>query len=486
VTVDLDRSTASDLVVDLANGSISSGELLEAQLERIDRFNPSLNAVVALDVDRARVRARAADDARSRGERWGPLHGLPMTVKDSFETEGIVTTSGAPELAGHVPTHDADAVALLKAAGAIVFGKTNVPLYTGDWQSYNDVYGITRNPWNPERTVGGSSGGSAAAVAAGMSTLEVGSDIGGSIRVPSHYCGVFGHKATWSAIPHRGHVPGPPGSLAGADLGVMGPIGRSVSDLELALSVLVGDDLGGVPGGRLPPSSPRLRTLHGCRVGVWLETDLVPTSAAVLDVLRGLVDRLSDAGALVDDAVRPATPVSESLRVYEQLLFSVMGAGFPPQVHARLRELAASAPPDDPSQGVRTARGVTMSHTDWLRANEQRARIAAEWAEVFTSVDVVLAPISSVVAFPHDVERPFDQRQLDVDGRSVPYDSHLVWAGLATLPLLPATAVPVGRSPDGLPVGVQIIGPRWGDLTTLAFARLVEQLTGGFVPPPLT
>ena len=483
--IELETATASEVVAALAAGAVSSREVLDAHLARVERLDPLVNAVVALDVERARAAAAAADAAHARGDSLGPLHGLPMTIKDSFETEGLVTTSGATELAGHVPARDAEVVARMRAAGAIVFGKTNLPLYAGDWQTYNDVHGLTRNPWDPERTVGGSSGGAAAALAAGFTTLEVGSDIGGSIRVPSHYCGVFGHKPTWSAVPQRGHIPGPPGALAEVDLGVMGPMGRSVADLDLGLAVLAGDTVGGVPGARLPAPSEAVGSLRGCRVGVWLETDVVPTSADVLGVLQPLVDRLADAGAVIDDRARPATPLEDSTRLYEQLLMGVLGAGYPPEVHATMRERVASSSAEDDTPGVRLARAITQSHASWLAADERRAGIVAEWDEVFRSVDVLVAPVSPVPAFPHDVDRPIGARTLDIDGRPFPYDRHMVWAGLATLPLLPATVVPAGRTPGGLPVGVQVVGPRWADRSTLAFAALVEQLVGGFVPPPV-
>jgi amidase len=459
--VDLDVVTASELVAQLASGAVSSRELLDAHLERVEQRNPALNAVVALDVEGARAQAAAADAARAAGGALGPLHGLPMTIKDSFETEGLLTTSGAPELAGHVPDRDADAVARLKAAGAIVFGKTNLPLYAGDWQCDNDVYGRTRNPWDLDRTPGGSSGGAAAAVAAGLSTLELGSDIGGSTRVPAHCCGVFGHKPTWSAVPHRGHIPGPPGSLAPADLGVMGPMGRSVADLELALGVLVGDDLAGIPGARLPAASPRVGSLAGCRVGVWLDDPALPTGREVLGVLHPLVDALADAGAVIDERARPATSLAETTRLYEDLLMAVIAAGFPEHVLAAMRAAVAGAAEGDDSPALRTARAATQTHRSWQGAGERRARVVAEWDEVFATVDVVLAPISPVPAFPHD-DRPFGQRDLDIDGRRAPYTSNLVWPGVATLPLLPATAVPAGRTPGGLPVGVQVIGPAGG------------------------
>ncbi|HEV7760491.1 MAG TPA: amidase family protein, partial [Acidimicrobiales bacterium] len=214
---DLHFLPAVELCRLLASGEVSSVELLDHFLRRVDEVDGPLNAVVALDADRARQRAAEADAARARGESWGALHGLPMTIKDAFETEGLVTTSGAPELGDHVPTTDAVAVARLKAAGAIVFGKTNLPIYAGDVQTYNEVYGRTNNPWALDRTAGGSSGGAAAAVAAGLTGLELGSDIGGSIRNPAHFCGVFGLKTTWGIVPGRGHIPGPPGTLSAAD-----------------------------------------------------------------------------------------------------------------------------------------------------------------------------------------------------------------------------------------------------------------------------
>ena len=446
--IDLSSATATDAAAALAAGSIGSQELLDAQLDRIERRNPSINAVVALDVDRAQDAARRADAARAARESWGPLHGLPMTVKDAFETEGLVTTSGAPELAAHVPAIDADAVARLKAAGAIVFGKTNLPIYAGDFQTYNDVYGLTRNPWDLDRAVGGSSGGAAAAVASGMTLLELGSDIGGSIRNPSHYCGVFGHKPTWGVVPERGHIPGPPGTLSRADLGVMGPMGRSVADLELGLDVLVGDVLG-VPGGGLLEVRPDLRSASDLRVGVWLDDPFAPTDRAVLTVLEAAVGALESAGAKLVEGARPPTTLEEQILLYLRLLTAVVGASFPDDARAFLAAVAAEADEDDRSLGVAMARGVVQSHREWLGVNEARHRVQREWAEVFEGVDVLLTPVTPVAAIPHDVERPIEQRQVQVNGEPTDYFTQIVWAGLATMPLLPATVVPAGHTVSG-------------------------------------
>ena len=482
--MDIRTASATEALGLLAKGVLGSEELLDLHLAQVRRCNDALNLVVALDEDRARARCREADRALALGESWGPLHGLPMTIKDSFETEGLVTTSGAPALAGYVPQGDAEAVGHLKRAGAVVYGKTNLPLYAGDFQSFNDVYGLSRNPWDPERTVGGSSGGAAAALATGMTLLELGSDIGGSIRCPAHYNGVAGHKPTWGAISERGHIPGPPGTLAPTDLGVMGPLARTVEDLELAMSLLTGPDLAGVPGGHLPPPSPAARSLDGLRVSVWVDDPAAPTTREVKAAIRGLADRLADEGAVVDESSRPGPPLEEMTEVYLQLLNGTKAVGFTPKVRARFQALVDEAAPETDRFELARARGAIQHHADWLEADERRHRFMAAWARLFENVDVVLAPCAPGPAFPHDTERGFGQRLLDIDGEQVPYVRHIVWAGLATLPLLPATVVPVARSTSGLPIGVQIVGPRFGDRTTLAVGRLIEEVTGGFVPPP--
>ncbi|PWU50577.1 amidase [Micromonospora sp. S4605] len=472
--VALATATGARLVAALAAGKVGSAELLEACLARVAAYNDGLNAVVATDLDRARAEARAADDARARGRPLGPLHGLPMTVKDVFETAGLRTTAGAAELAEHVPARDADAVARLRAAGAIVYGKTNVPRYAGDFQTWNERYGLTVNPWRPDRTAGGSSGGSAVAVAAGMSPIELGSDIAGSIRAPAHYCGVFGHLPSWGAVPGRGHLPPPPGALATPELGTAGPLGRGADDLELALDVLVGADLAGVPGGRLPAN--RLPELRGCRVGLWLDSPLARTDRELLGILRRLADRLADAGAVLVERLRPPRPFYEMHEVYVRLLIGVLSAHFTPDEYGQLLAVGA----DDP-----LAQALTQSYRDWAATQERRARIEAAWPAVFDQVDVVLTPVTPLPAFPHDLDRPAPERMLEIDGRSVPYFVHMVWTNLASLARLPATVVPVGHTAAGLPVGAQIIGARWDDRSTIGFARLVERLTGGFVAPPL-
>jgi len=482
MATDLPRS-ATDAYAAMACGDLSSVELLEAQLARIDATNGELNAVVALDVDRARERCRAADAARANGDSWGPLHGLPITIKDSYETEGLVTTSGAPELADHVPERDADGVALLKRAGAVVFAKTNLPMYAADIQSFNDVYGLTRNPWNPERTVGGSSGGSAAALAAGYTLLELGSDIGGSIRCPAHYCGVAGMKPSWWTISKRGHIPGPPGSLRQGDLSVAGPMARTVADVALAMDVLCSDGIFGIPGTSLPGPSPMVGDLSRCRIGVWLDDPVGPISADMRAALVTLADALSDAGAQVITDLRPASSSERWFALYYEMLTAAMSGRMDADMLAFLAEVAAGGEPGSTDPAIAAARGATITYADWMARDEDRHQLMAEWDDVFAQVDVMLAPPAPGAAFPHD-ETPIAMRTLTIDGVEIPAIMHLFWAGLATLPLLPAASVPIGLSSEGLPLGVQIVGPRWGDMTTLSVARHVEELTGGFAPPP--
>ena len=453
--IDLSTATATDALDALARGSITSEALLTAQLERVERFNPVLNAVVAMDMDGALRDARAADEARRQGRLTGPLHGLPMTIKDIFATRGLVTTSGHVPLSDYRPEADAPAVAALRAAGAVVFGKTNLPEFGGDIQSYNDIHGLCRNPWNPDRTAGGSSGGAGAALASGMTLLELGSDIGGSIRVPCHYNGVFGHKPTWNAVDRFGESPRPPvWAHALMDLVVAGPMGRSVADVRLGLDVLTAITTGGIPGARLPPASPRSHSARGLRVAIHVEDPAAPTSAACKAAVREVGARLAAAGAQVTEPGLPGPDLAEQNLLYRELLNAAMSPGY------------------------------AASHQEWKAGDERRHRLRADYARFFQDHDVLLAPIAPTPAFPHVTEGSMGSRKLTVDGVEISYLKHLVWAGLPTLPGLPATAVPVALSDEGLPMGLQVIGPLWADQTTLAVAGLIETLNGGFRPPP--
>ncbi len=464
-------------------GELGSRELLERYVARVERLNPRVNAIVTLDLERARRRADAADAARARGELWGPLHGLPMTIKDSFETAGLRSTCGVPELAEHVPARDATAVARLLAAGAVVFGKTNAPTWAMDVQTYNPIFGTTNNPWDTTRSPGGSSGGAAAALAAGLTGLELGSDIGGSIRNPAHYCGVYGHKSSYGIVPARGHLPPPPGTLADTDIGVFGPLGRSADDLALLLEVVAGPNEDAAVGWRLALPPPRRGALRDYRVAAWLDDPACPVDDAVRGRLEASVDALAKAGVRVDTRARPVD-FAAAYRDYLQLLLPVTMAGAPESTIAALAERASQLAPDDDGLQARLARFATQRHRDWLVADERRQRYRAQWAALFRDCDVLLCPASPVTAITHDHEGDVFSRTIRVNGKTRLYSDQVAWAGVIGMAFLPATVAPVGRTPAGLPVGVQIVGPYLEDRTPLDFARRLGDVIGGFEPPP--
>ncbi|MBN8508188.1 MAG: amidase [Burkholderiales bacterium] len=464
----------------LRAGRIGSVELLRAYLDRVDRFNPGLNAIVADDRAAALKRARAADRARARGEVWGPLHGLPMTVKESFDLAGQPTTWGHPARRDHRAETDALAVQRLKAAGAVIFGKTNVPLNLADFQSYNEVYGTTNNPWDTTRAPGGSSGGSAAAVAAGLCALEFGSDIGGSIRNPAAYCGVYGHKPTWCIVPKRGHsLVASPG--AEMDLSVIGPIARSAADLDLALKVTVGPDALTARGVAYRLPAPP-KALKGLRIAVWLDEATAPVDAAVKARVEAAARALGKAGAKLDFRARPAFDPAHAHRVYNLLLQANMAARRPD--YDRLVAERARLGDDDHTLHAQALRASTASYRDVFVAQQQREQLRWAWHDFFGRHDLLLTPITATPAFPHDPSEPMPARTMRVDGAEVSYFAQLFWAGLATASFLPATIAPGGLSPEGLPVGVQIVGPEMADRRTIWLAGQLARLIGGFVPPP--
>ena len=458
---------------------ISCRELLEHYLARVERLNPPLNAVVTLDAEAARRAADESDAAMARGDVRGPLHGVPMTIKDTYETAGMRTTCGLQSW-DHVPQRDAEAVRRLRDAGAVIFGKTNTPTLAGDWQTFNPIFGTTNNPWDATRTTGGSSGGAAAAVVTGMTALELGSDIAGSIRVPSNWCGICGHKPSWGIVSQRGHLPPAPGALADTDLGVMGPMARDVADLEMALDILAGPAGHQAVGWRLHLPNARAKTLSELRLAVWLDDAAYPVEAEVRTVLDSAVRTLREGGAQIADT-RPPVDLPDVVGTYVQLLYPVILSTIP---RSRFDALAAM-PVEDEGPLANTARFATLRHRDWLAANERREQLRAVMAEYFRDVDALLMPVAVVPAIPHDPSEPFADRVIRTGDRSRPYLDMFGWIALATLTYLPATVVPVGLTAQGLPVGLQIVGPYLEDRTTLQVARHVEELLGGFVAPPL-
>ena len=481
--------SATDLVGLLRDGEVSAVELLDLHLERVAAVNGDLNAIVALDEDGARQQAKRIDAARARGEDPGALAGLPMTIKDVFEVVGMPATCGFAHLAEHMPTQDADVTVRLREAGAVIFGKTNVPEGAGDHQSYNAVYGATRNPWDPTRSPGGSSGGSAAAVAAGLTSLEIGSDIGGSIRCPAHFCGVWGHKSSYGVVSQRGHIPPAPNSYRPFEMAVAGPIARDARDLELALDVVAGPDALDRKGKRWVLPQPRHERLEDFRVAVLLEADGAPVDRAYRQALEGYVEDLR--GAVVSVTVLKEPPVDSrhALSVYFDILFGLFGGGAPEPIYDAFRALAPEAVADDDTFEARMGRAARLTAREWFARLDDRARIQAQWEALFADVDIVLCPVMATVAFPHDhsgVDHTAQlHRTIDIDGQPAPYLANLCWPGLITVANLPSTAIPTQHFVDGLPTGIQAVGAYLEDRTTLRFAALVQERLGGFVKPPI-
>lgn len=479
----LHYSSARELSAALSARKVSSAELVDLAIARIGARDGKLNAVVVRDFDRARAAAVEADKALARGEKRSLL-GVPMTVKESFNVAGLATTWGIPAGRGFQPRDDALAVQRLKAAGAVVLGKTNVPLVLGDFQSYNDIYGQTNNPWDVGRTPGGSSGGAAASLAAGFVSLELGSDIGGSLRNPAHFCGVYGHKPSQGLVPLRGHTP--PGAQAipyDLDLAVVGPMARTASDLALAMDILAGPDGPQATAYQLALPASRHSDLKAFRVLVIDEHPLLPTSHEIRRALDRMVEKIRKAGAKVARSSPLVPDLALQGRIFARLLASAFGTDLPDNVYARFQDVAKSIPPADASLQSERARGLVLSHRDWVKADRMRLGSAQRWRELFREFDVVICPIMPTTAFPHD-HSEMSTRRIAIDDKDVSYLDQTMWAGVATLTGLPATAMPIGLSEDGLPIGMQIVGPFLEDRTPLTFAALVERAFGGFKPPP--
>jgi amidase len=481
--LDVPFRSARQLAADIKRKKIGCLELLDLYLARVEKYDGALNAVVVRDFDRARTRARAADRALARRQLWGPLHGVPMTIKESYDVVGLPTTWGVPAYKDRIATKNAVVVDRLLRAGVVLFGKTNVPLYLGDWQSFNAIYGTTNNPWDVTRAPGGSSGGSAAALAAGLTGLEAGSDIGSSIRNPAHFCGVFGHKPTWGIVPRAGQAL--PWQTAPVDIDVVGPLARSADDLAIALAAMAGPDEIDGAGWQLRLAPARQKRLRDFKVALMLDAaPEIPVDREVTDRLQALADFLGRQKVKVDERARPAIDTREAFSVYVKLLRAATSDRQSDTDFENNVGIARGLAPDDESYYARATRAAVSSHRDWLAANEARYRMRLAWAEFFTKYDLLLCPAAGTAAFPHDQKGERHERTLVVNGKRVPVTDHLFWAGYTGVSFLPSSAAPCGFTPSRLPVGVQIVGPQYGDLACLAFARLLEREFQPFVPPP--
>jgi amidase len=449
-------STTTRLAAAIRGRDVSATEALEAHLRQIDKHNPALNAIVTIDAERARTRAREADDELARGRTWGPLHGVPFTLKDAFATAGVKTTVGFPPLAGFVPADDSAVAARLKAAGAILIGKSNVAELLADFQTNNPVFGRTNNPWNLARTPGGSSGGAAAAVASGMTPFEIGTDLSASIRLPSAYCGVFGLKPTERRVAMTGVVPDPRGTPR--VLRVMacaGPIARSVEDLSLLYRIIAG------PDGRdteVPPM-PVLETpevfLKDLRIAVAPTFPGLPVTASIREAILSLSTRLSPLCRSVEDATLPAVAVGDDLSRAGKLIGMALGA-FEPNPTSKPAPLSS-----------------------YLELLHQRDQSIVAWEDFFEDVDALLCPASMVTAFPHCPPGS----PVTVDGRPESYWAVSGHGAVFNYSGHPAIVMPCGQDDDGLPIGVQIVGKRWDESRLLGIAAALAAITGEFRRP---
>ena len=456
---------------------ISSHELTAHVFARIRTHNPSFNAFITLLEAEALSQATLADQERSRGKQLGILHGLPVLMKDVFMTKGVRTTAGTLQYKDLIAGEDATVVARMKAAGAIIVGKTSLPENGLDSQTYNPIIGQTNNPWDLTRTPGGSTGGGAAALAAGMGFLETGSDIGGSIRTPSHFCGLFGHKSSLDLVPTFGHVPPPPGLPWTNPLIVMGPLARSAEDLALALSVIGGPEEAGL---RLALPKPRKGHLREYRIGFVRDDPFCPVDPEVLAVFDATLEALRAEGVTLVEGWPDRITLKDTTDLYYYVLGGVIGGTVPAQTGAQFADQVAKGLTHDPY-----LLGVVASHLDYALKDQQRLLHRQYWQTYFQRFDAFLTPPHFIPAFPHDQREPRTLRILRTsDGQSRPYREALTWITPASLTGLPATIVPVDRTPAGLPVGVQIIGPYYEDATPLDLAQKIGALFGGFAPPP--
>ena len=474
-------ATAAETASAVRDKRISTTELLILQFARIDRYNPKLNAIVWQDREQALARAKQADAALVAGKSSGALHGVPITIKESFAYRGSPNTWGLPPLRNAISPRTALAVERLESAGAIVLGKTNVSAMLADWQSYNPIYGASSNPWDPALTPGGSTGGGAAALAAGLGCLTIGSDLMGSVRIPAHFCGVYAHKPSLGLVTTAGFLPGPWNGSPGypMDLAVIGPLARSAPDLALSLSVLGGangDEINAWTW-RLP--APRRTRLKDFRVGYVFDDPASPLASEVRSVYENALSSLSRRGAKMACGWPAGVDAHAHMETLLYLLFALVTAEMPDDARESLRHRLQGNPQDV------FAAAATAPHARWLHQTEDRLVYRRLWQKYFETHDVFLMPTTFTAAFPHDHSEPMEKRVITTAEGKHSYPQELpFWIRFATLAGLPAAVAPVGRTRAGLPVGMQIVGPMWEDATPIEFAARLSEVVGGFEAPP--
>lgn len=475
--------SAADQAAAIASGDLSASELLEVTLERYERLNPAINAIIYTQLDVARSRAKAADAATAAGESWGPLHGVPMTIKEAWDWVGSPSTSGHPDRKDWRPERNSEAIDRLLDAGAVIYGKTNLPVSMADWQTFNPVYGSTGNPWNPEYTPGGSSGGAAAALAAGLTALELGSDIGASIRNPSHYCGLFGHKPTFGLVPIIGH--GNPGSPTMLDIGVGGPMARYATDLTLGLDIVAGAGGLDARGWNLELPEPRKTDPRKLKVAVMLESDCcVEQDSELTEQLAATVDAVGELGVQLDYDARPALDFEREHFNYMMLLRSATGTEASEEAYAAQQPHAERWDKGDRDYRALMAAGITLTHWEWAQHHAEREAARLVWDAFFDEYDLLLCPTAASAAYPKDEDGARADRYITVNGEPQHTTDQLFWAGMSCGVYLPGTVAPAGFTKSGMPCGLQIVAGHLRDRESLAFAEFMEQELGGYVTPP--
>ena len=473
----LEFASALEAAEAIRKKQISAVELTQQTFARIDKYYPKLNAFAYQMRDEALARAKAADEAQAKGKSLGALHGVPIHVKESFAIAGHPCTWGFPPFKDIKAAEHSEAVRRLLGAGPVLLGGTNVPLALSDWQSYNEVYGTTNNPWDVARTPGGSSGGTAAALAAGLGYLSIGSDIGGSIRIPAHFCGLYGHKPTLDLVSLSGHEPGGRKDNPGFStlLAVGGPLARSAEDLLAALEILGGPTDYTAKAWTWKMPAPRHQSLREFRVGYVLDDPYCPVTAETKAALEKAVQAAGKAGAKLKPGWPQGFRLEELYDNYSFHLFAFLLSAQPPQEReAFLKQMAMEG---QPVAGM-------APFADWQRQNFRRLAYRAQWQAYFDEVDVFLCPVAFTTAFAHDHSEPQGKRSIATEAGPRPYMDMLKWIAVGTLTGCPATAMPVGRGPGGLPIGMQVTGPFWEDATPITFAKLLAREIGGFVAPP--
>ncbi|MFD7615536.1 amidase family protein [Streptomyces sp. NPDC059802] len=484
-TAALRTRPAGEQLAALRERRITSRELLEQHLDHIAKANPQLNAVVTLDADGARAAADKADHhLATTGKTLGPLHGLPMTIKDALEVEGMRTTCGSPALSDHVPDHDADVVALLRDAGAIIIGHTNTPTMCQDIQTSNPIFGTTPNPFDATKTAGGSSGGPAAAVAAGLTGLEVGSDLAGSLRLPAAYCGVYAlrtSRGTSPIVPTRGHIPRLPGWATSSDMITLGPIARTVEDLGLLLDVIAAPSPADRAGWKIDLPTPTKTKLGHYRVGIWADDPYCRVDADTRALLDQVADLVRGLGATIDDSTRPVD-FADSDKLFQRLMYATSSATATDEAFAADVAAAEKIPADDPSGLYLHSR--TMRHRDWCVADEARQKLRETWDDYFADHDILITPATPTAAVPDQTSTPPPQRYITVDGQKRSYYDQTGWLNLTSPVGLPSLVLPAGMTATGLPLAIQIIGPYLADRTILEAAKQIAQRLPEPIRPP--